>query len=148
MIGSIVKLTGDIYQLIVASMYAEVAPRLFEALSEKPNVVFVHEAVLTSGEDSPEAVYFRHEDEESDFVFEQSFSRPSEETRVRVNQLLEKFNFNVLPIARTQSSPSSPPPLSMTTKAIYCFESTCLPDDSMPQKPTSFSRCSMIISTR
>ncbi len=120
--GVLVKLTAKTCELLTNSDYADLTPELVQAIATVPNIVFIHEAVLSdvvappdpnsenvgideSGFDAPPVdnplqigIDYLHDPEEVDHS--KSFKPIPEDTRDEVRRLVVKHDLNLAPYKR------------------------------------------------
>lgn len=110
--GTIVQLSARDYGRIASEDYSEVATSLFENLTGKSHIIFVHEAVFLTDEqrsdpddpgapaassDSSQAQELTEEEIFSNMMEEDMFPRVPEEARTAVNELLRMRKLDVRP---------------------------------------------------
>ncbi|KAB2381620.1 hypothetical protein [Actinomadura montaniterrae] len=102
--GVAVKLTSPVFNMICDSAYKEHAERIFSAIGQVPNIVFVHQNVLLGIESDPfdrqreNDLYLGRQREDDTYLFASNFFfPPSKEIRDEVRALLEVNRINVVP---------------------------------------------------
>jgi hypothetical protein len=109
--GTLVQLTDSDYSTICIPNYADVAADLLDALSDRPHVIFVHEAVFLTDEQRNEAAVAA-EDDDTEYIMagaledqevwlrttrEEIFGTTQNDVRQRVNTMLRDRGLNVRP---------------------------------------------------
>lgn len=95
LLGAVVKVTGTDYRRIASDDYRLVAARLIEALAAVPNVVLVHEAVVSSNsleEDNEDEEQDEDEDEDVYYDWTNRFGEVPEHVRDEVHALFDSFH--------------------------------------------------------
>ncbi|MEU1705047.1 hypothetical protein ABZ478_06525 [Streptomyces sp. NPDC005706] len=95
------KLTGNIFNMMAALRYRDVAARLFAAIGKKPNLIMVHKQVLEGEEVIPEPLVVAIDDDltfNSSEEFRRAFlAVPSPEVRTLVLQMISAAGVSLLP---------------------------------------------------
>jgi hypothetical protein len=103
----VTKLTGRVYPLILREDYRAYAEPLLEALAAQPNVLFVHESLLTgeslTREELAQRYPFVDDDDVEDGIdvrelyYRDFFDPPEGEVRERVSELLDRYGLTPIP---------------------------------------------------
>ncbi|MGM3304993.1 hypothetical protein ACSQ6I_03235 [Anabaena sp. WFMT] len=86
----LIKLTPYTYELINSESYRGVAEKLFDKISEFPNIVFVYEFLFSGIKESS----FESQNNKSQFYIDSKSPEPI--TRLFVNEILESNNLNII----------------------------------------------------
>lgn len=98
--GVVTVANGTAWRRFLGDDYRDVALRLFEAMSQVPHIVLVHEAVMSGSSDAPDEPVAEDDEGSDDWLVERQFAgwpQPTEDQRRQVLEIFESRRITVLP---------------------------------------------------